>query len=74
MAQRGLGLPRRTHLSLRRAPNYTWLVGLSHSKQHSQELNNFLLGLDSIQILDWTADRVRRRGQFYHDCSISVAY
>lgn len=49
-------------------PNWTWLWGLSHSKHHSQELNNFLLGLDSIQILDWTADRVRRRGQFYHDC------
>jgi len=50
-------------------PEWTWLWGLSHSKQHSQELNNFLLGLNSIQILDWTSDRVRRRGQFYHDTS-----
>jgi len=49
-------------------PQWTWLWGLGHSKQHSQELNNFLLGLDSIQILDWTSDRVRRRGQYFHDC------
>lgn len=51
-------------------PETTWLWGLASPRQHSQELRNFLMGLQSIQVLDWTADRRRWFGDYDHQSQL----
>ena len=59
-------LPEDTTYHIKNRPDNTWLWGLSNFRQHSQELRNFLLGLKSIQVLDWTAERRRSFGDYVH--------
>jgi hypothetical protein len=61
-------LPDEHAYELSQRPETTWLWGISSLKQHSQELKNFLLGLTTIQVLDWTGEKRRPIGDFFHIC------
>lgn len=59
-------LPDEYAYHLKDRPETTWLWGLSSPRQHSQELRNFMLGLNTVQVLDWTGERRRPIGDAVH--------
>ena len=59
-------LPDEYAYHLQERPETTWLWGLSSPRQHSQELRNFMLGLSTVQVLDWTGESRRPIGDAVH--------
>lgn len=54
-------------ITLGKRPDWVWLWGFSKLKDHSPFLKDFLIGCDSIQVLDWRQSKSRNFGDFiYH--------
>ena len=53
-------------VEIEKRPDWVWLWGMGYAKEHTQNLKNFLIGCDTIQVLDWTQSKYRKWGDFVH--------
>lgn len=58
--------PTESRLHLEQRPDWVWLWGIRHETDHADNLSDFLLGCQSIQVLDWTHEKSKRTGDAFH--------